>query len=52
LLTAAATRYLTFVVRLHRLDRVGACVFFFVVGLPVVIVGLALIAQNFQRVLF
>jgi hypothetical protein len=52
MLTAAATRYLTFVVRLRRLDRVGACVFFFVVGLPVVIVGLALIAQNFQRVLF
>lgn len=45
LLTATATRYSTFVSRLDDYDRVGACVFFIVVGLPTIIVGLALIAR-------
>jgi hypothetical protein len=45
LLTATATRYSTSVSRLDDFDRVGAHVFFIVVGLPMIIVGLALIAR-------
>ena len=45
LLTATATRYWTFVSRLDDYDRVGARVFFIVVGLPMIVVGLALIAR-------
>jgi hypothetical protein len=45
LLTATATRYSKFVSRLDDFDRVGAYVLFIVVGLPMIIVGLALIAR-------
>ena len=45
LLVAAAVRYL--IVRpLDRFDRIGARVFFVVIGLPVLFVGLDLISQN------
>jgi len=43
LLAAAASGYSVFR-PIHRYDRVGASVFFIVVGLPVGLVGLALIA--------
>jgi len=38
-------RYATFLSRLADYDRAGAYVFFIVVGLPVVIAGVALIAD-------
>ena len=43
LLAAAASRYLIFR-PIDRYYRIGTSVFFIVVGLPVVLVGLALIA--------
>ena len=43
LLAAAASRY-SVVRPIDRYDRIGTSVFFIVVGLPVVLVGLALIA--------
>ena len=43
LLAAAASGY-SVLRPIHRYDRVGASVFFIVVGLPVGLVGLALIA--------
>jgi len=45
LLTAILARYSTFPSRLAEYDRTGAYVFFIVVGLPVVIAGVALIAD-------
>jgi hypothetical protein len=45
LLTAALARYSISWHGLQDSDRLGALVFFIVVGLPVVIVGLALIAR-------
>ena len=45
LLTAILARYSTFLSRLAGSDRTGAYVFFIVVGLPVVIAGVALIAD-------
>ena len=45
LLTAALARYSTSWQGLEDSDRLGALVFFIVVGFPVVIVGLALIAR-------
>ena len=45
LFVAGAVKYL--IVRpLDRFDRIGARVFFVVVGLPVLFVGLGLISQN------
>ena len=44
LLVAAASRYSLFR-PIDRYDRIGTSVFFIVVGLPVVLVGLALIAH-------
>ena len=45
LLIAALARYSTSWQGLEDSDRLGALVFFIVVGFPVVIVGLALIAR-------
>jgi hypothetical protein len=45
LLTAALARYSTSWQGLEDSDRLGALIFFIVVGFPVVIVGLALIAR-------
>jgi hypothetical protein len=45
LLTAALARYSTSWQGLQDSDRLGALVFFIVIGFPVVIVGLALIAR-------
>lgn len=45
LLTALAARCSTFRSSLDDSDRTGAYVFFIVVGLPMIIVGLALIAH-------
>jgi ABC-type dipeptide/oligopeptide/nickel transport system permease component len=45
LFAAAALRYLT-IRPLDRSDRIGARVFFIVIGLPVFFVGLDLISQN------
>jgi hypothetical protein len=45
LLTAAAARYATFRSTEGYYDGIGASVFFIVVGLPVVVVGLILIAR-------
>jgi hypothetical protein len=45
LLVAAAWKCSTIWPTIHRYDRVGAVVFFAVVGLPFFVAGLALIAQ-------
>jgi hypothetical protein len=45
LLTAVAARYSTFRPGLDDSDRVGTYVFSIVIGLPVIVVGLALIAR-------
>jgi Na+/phosphate symporter len=45
LLTAALARYSTFLYTLDDPDRAGAYVFFIVVGLPMLIAGLFLIAD-------
>jgi hypothetical protein len=47
LLAAAAWKYSTIRPTLHPYDRMGAVVFFTVVGLPLVIAALALVAQPF-----
>jgi len=47
LLIAILARYSTFLSKLADYDRTGAYVFFVVVGLPVVIAGVALIADFF-----
>ena len=46
LLAAMAWKYSTIRTELHRYDRIGALVFFIVVGLPFFFVGFALIAQS------
>jgi len=45
LLTAAAARYTTFRSTVDHYDDIGASIFFIVVGLPVIVVGLTLIAR-------
>jgi hypothetical protein len=45
LLTALTARYTIFQSVVDHYDGVGAFVFFIVVGLPMIIVGLALIAR-------
>ena len=45
LLTAILARYSTILSRLADYDRTGAYIFFIVVGLPVMIAGVALIAD-------
>jgi len=45
LLTAAAARYATFQPIMDHYDRMGASVFFIVVGFPTIVVGLILIAR-------
>jgi cadmium resistance protein CadD (predicted permease) len=45
LLAATAWKYSTIRPTLHRYDRMGAAVFFLVVGLPFFVAALALIAQ-------
>ena len=45
LFAAAALRYLA-IRRLDRSDRIGGRIFFIVIGLPVLFVGVDLIAQN------
>jgi hypothetical protein len=45
-LGAAAWKYSTIRPKLHRYDRIGAAVFFTVIGLPSFIYGLALIARS------
>jgi len=50
LLAATALRY--FITRpLNRYDRIGALVFFIVIGLPVFVVGLDLISQSTATVM-
>jgi hypothetical protein len=46
LLAATGWRYSTIHPTLHRYDRIGALVFFVVIGLPAFICGLALIARS------
>jgi hypothetical protein len=46
LLALAAGKYASVRPTLHPLDRTGAAVFFTVVGLPLFVAGLALIAQR------
>ena len=50
LITAAAWGYSRAKPRLDRYDRMGACIFFIVIGLPTVIVSLILIADYFVGV--
>ena len=45
LLTAAVARYTLFRPTLNRYDHIGAYVFFIVVGFPIGVVGLLLIAH-------
>ncbi len=46
LLAATVWKYSTLRPMLHRYDRIGVLVFFTVIGLPVFIVGLVLIAES------
>jgi hypothetical protein len=46
LLAATAWKYSTIRLTLHRYDRIGAFVFFIVIGLPVIIAGWGLIAKS------
>jgi hypothetical protein len=45
LLAATAARYTTFRSRINHSDVIGAFVFFIIIALPVLIVGLAMIAR-------
>jgi hypothetical protein len=45
MLTAVATRYATFRSTVDHYDDTGAAIFFIVVGLPMIVVGLTLIAR-------
>ncbi len=47
-IAAMARKYLSTSNSLHRYDRIGAVVFFFVVGLPALIVGFALVATFYK----
>jgi hypothetical protein len=46
LLAVAALRYATIRSMLAHQDRIGALIFFVVIGIPVFVAGLALIAQS------
>jgi hypothetical protein len=48
LLAVAAWRYATIRPTLHPYDRIGAGIFFMVIGLPLFTAGLALIAQSLR----
>ena len=51
LFAAAALRYLT-IRPLDRFDRIGARIFFIVIGLPVLFVGVDLISQNTAALMY